>query len=196
MITIEDKVRESAKIMCDEYYFKHYKKYRPIGFRNFEKKYFCYFERASESFCVRAEFKPKDFINSVLAEGFIYPQQLSQEKNYKIYLRNKAEFAEKLLDESDEKKLVKRVVNIFVFLNNRKIEQITKSVILSNDFIAAYADDNLDLCVYCFSKAFKEFAEKERMMIDFAREQRNIKRYKRVFNKIKEKLGDDFFEAN
>ena len=40
-----------------------------------------------------------------------------------------------------------------------------------------------------------EFAKNEGMLIDFNKEQSIIKKYEKLLNKIKEKLGDDFEEV-
>lgn len=191
---IEDLVDINAKIMCKHYYFTYYKSYRPIGHRNFEKKYLKYFIKAAEMFCVRQGFKPEGFVDSVLAEGFVFPMQFPYERNWEVFQRNKVEFAQEKVVEKPSVVLARRVAGIFSYLNNRTIEQITSSPFTSQDLITDYADDNLDLCVYCFSKSFIDFAKKENIIIDFAEEQNKIKKYKKIFEKIKEKLGNDFIE--
>ena len=191
---IEDLIGVNARIMCEHYYFTYYKKYRPIGHKNFEKRYLKYFEKAAQMFCVREDFKPKGFIDSVLAEGFIYPTQIPIEKNWKTYQRNSIEYAQEIKEEKPDVTMAKRVVNIFTYLHGRAISQITNSPMLSQDLIKDYDNDNLDLCVYCFSKSFMDFAEKSSFIIDFKKEQSKIKKYQKIFDKIKEKLGEDFKE--
>ncbi len=192
---IEDLVGMNARIMCEHYYFTYYKNYRPIGHRNFEKKYLKYFIKAAEMFCVREDFKPKGFIDSVLAEGFIYPTQIPVERNWKIYQRNSVEYAQEKKKEKPGVIMAKRIAGIFSYLNNRSIEQIVNSPFISQDLISGYANDTLDLCVYCFSKSFMQFAEREGMIIDFKQEQSTIKKYKKIVEKIKEKLNEDFLEV-
>lgn len=193
---IEEVIEMNARIMCEHYYFNYYKQYRPIGHKNFEKRYLKYFVKSSEMFCVRDGYKPKGFIDSILAEGFIYPQQIPVEKNWKTFERNSIEFAQEPKKKlSPDVEMAHRVVNIFTYLHNRTIKQMVSSPLLSQDFIIGYDNDSLDLCVYCFSSSFMEFSKKENMIIDFNLEQSKIKKYKKIFNKIKEKLGDDFMEV-
>lgn len=193
---IEDLVGINARIMCEHYYFNYYKKYRPIGVKNFTNKYLKYFIKAAEMFCIRDDFKPKGFIDSILVEGFIYPTQIPVERNWKTYQRNSLEYAQEPKKQiSPEAEMVHRVVNVFTFLHDRTIKQMVSSPMLNKVFISDYDNDNLDLCVYCFSKSFQEFSEKESFIIDFKEEQDKIKKYQKIYNKIKDKLGDDFAEV-
>lgn len=203
-----------ARQMCDQYFYKFYinilaekeSKKRNISkeegiqlvkssnlywaFRNKNLKYFI---EVSENFSARKEFTSgEDFINSILNENFVYPPQLVNENNWKIFLRNKNEFSKK-----EQKEIIvvaNNVKKFFVFLNGRSIENLLNNVIMCNQIISDYDNDNLDLTVLCFSKKFKEFSEKEGMIIDFKQEQCKIKEYKKIIEKIKEKLNDDFFE--
>lgn len=194
-----------ANEICSHYYFNHYLKnlnpeFETISlkekrevfsyqYKMFKDKWFKYFLKTIELFGERKEFKPIEFIDDVLAENFLYPTQLPFEKNWKIYQRNNQELDYVLNPVMGD---IKKAKEFFVFLGNRKISDLTNSYILSQDLVKQYAEDTLDLTVLCFSKAFKEFAKKSQMIIDFKEEQSKIDI--RLKNKIKEKLNDDFEE--
>ena len=203
-----------AERMCDHYFNKYYinvlakkeSKKRDISldegiqlvknsklFFMFRNKNLKYFIQVSENFSGRKEFTSgEDFIDSILNENFVYPTQLMCEKNWKIFLRNKGEFSKK--EQGEAVILANNIKRFFVFLNGRSIKTVLDNLITSNQIISDYDNDNLDLTVLSFSKKFKEFSEKNEMIIDFKQEQGKIKKYKKIFDKIKEKLEDDFFE--
>lgn len=124
---------------------------------------------------------------------FPFPPQLANEKMWQCYERNSIEKIK--LKDTFYRELIERVKLTFVFLNGRKISDITENPLQRIKLTNAYAEDRLDLCVYCFSKSFMEFAKQEGMLIDFSEEQAIIKKYDKLLEKIKEKLGDDFEEV-
>jgi exonuclease I len=200
------KLSDTVRKMALRYYFKYYvpqrnpavaeattieqrKELLSFQYNKFLEKNLKYFNKVEEMFASKEEFEPETFIDAVLGEGFLYPPQLPVAKNWKIYLRNSQETETTTSSALNDAKAAKA---FFGFLNGRTIKDITTSLILKNDLLDEYANDKLDLTVLCFSKAFKELAEKERMMIDFSEEQSKIDY--RIKEKIKEKIGDDFFE--
>lgn len=162
-------------------------KYWPFRIKNFQ-----YFRNASEKFSGRKEFTNGiDFINAVLGEGFLWPQQLANEGNWANFLRNSKGEVKK------EKNIVivaRNVKKFFLSLEDKTIAESLKSFFYRNDLISQYDNDTLDLTVFCFSKAFKEFSEKEGFIIDFEEEQKKVKRYDKILKKVKEKLGVDYYE--
>lgn len=124
---------------------------------------------------------------------FPYPPQLANEKMWQCYERNSIEKIN--LKDSFYRELIERVKHFFVFLNGRTVAQIVENPLQAIKIKKAYAEDNLDLCVYCFSKSFMKFSKEDGMLIDFNKEQSIIKKYEKLLGKIKEKLGDDFEEV-
>lgn len=208
------KTEAVALDMIDQYYKKYYiekrvkkeaeKRDMPLfevrqllqndksGFYAFKKKNYKYFLLAAENFSGRQEFtNGKDFINAIMADRDVFPQQLAHEYNWEVFLRNKNIFSTVYV----KKPLViaDNISKFFVFLNGRKIEDILNNSLLNMRFIEDYDNDNLDMSVLAFSKSFKSFAEKEKMLIDFKEEQSRITKYPIIVEKLKEKLVDDFF---
>lgn len=201
-----------AKQMCDIYFYKYYvpilakkeAQKREISdseskqlvkslYFQFRQKNLKYFIKASEMFSARKDFTTsEDFISAILNESFVYPPQLTTEGIWRTFLRNKGQFVSE--NRSELFILAENVKKFFVFLNGRTIEMILSNIITANQILSDYGNANLDLTVLCFSKVFKEFSKKERMDIDFKSEQSKIKKYKKIVDKIKEKLNEDFFE--
>jgi hypothetical protein len=201
-----------AQEMCHYYFFKYYithkypdtldytslkerEKAFMYSYKN-DKSDKCFYDRNLKYFLIvagkfanREEFDAKGFIDAVVSENFQYPAQLENDKNWKLFLRNSQRNE---IATSSSIETAKAVKSFFTFLNGRSIRDITESIILKNDLLEEYANETLDLSVLCFSKAFKELAEKENMVIDFYEEQSKID--PRIKEKIKEKIGDDFFE--
>lgn len=205
-MNIENLLNKNANDLCSYYYFKHYVvnrseqigeislNERKVLLKNnynyqFYPKYIKFFNKAAEMFSLREDFEAELFIDSVLAEGFLYPPQIPQEKNWKIYLRNSQE-KEIIVNNSFETAV--KVKDFFVFLGKRKISDLLNDYFNKVKILNDYGNDHLDLSVLCFSKSFKEFSKKENMMIDFKEEQSKIN--EKIKNKIKEKLGEDFEE--
>lgn len=176
---------ERIKLFNQNYFLVKYPDRPTFKTRNFK-----YFLKAAEMFSDKEEFEPKTFIDAIMAESFLMPAQIPQNKNWKIFLRNSQETE---VVEDLQLNCAKKVKSFFTFLNGRKIKDIIGNLILRQDWIDAYAEDKLDLSVLCFSKSFMEFANKENMMIDFSEEQSKIS--EKIKNKIKEKIGDDFMEV-
>lgn len=205
---LNNKIKNSTKEMSRRYFFKHYLPHRypdldnQIGWESafvgtytgWEKKHQKEFEKIALMFCDREEFEPNDFIDAVLADDFLFPAQIAQEKYWKVYLRNSSENTNEN-DLSEDIALAKRVKSIFVYLNGRTIEQITTNPFVKNDLIQMYAEDTIDLIVYCFSKSFIKFAKQNSMLIDFKKEQSILKEHKKILDKVKEKLGEDYMEV-
>lgn len=183
----EDDMVQGMSYEQREQYFKSAYSHQN-GFRDRNYKYFL---KTAEMFSDREEFsEAKHFIDSVMAENFLFPTQLPYEKNWKVFLRNSQESELTHCSVIDE---VKKAKEFFTYLNGRSIKDMVNSVIFSKEWIEAYAEDTLDLTVLCFSKSFMEFSKKENMIIDFHEEQSKID--ERLKNKIKEKIGEDFMEA-
>lgn len=214
-MSLEQEIDTAARRMMRRYFDGHYKKtlvenllssgktddrqaaefHAENSLRySFAKRNFRHFQKAAGEFCRREGFQPEGFIDSVLAEEPLFPPQLASERVWKIYERNKGEFQQEKRKTSEIKELAERVKKVFVFLGKRTVRQAVSSTFVRNDLLEQYDNDVLDLCVYCFSSAFMELAEKERMYIDFPAEQGKIKRFPKIRDKIKEKLGDDFKE--
>jgi hypothetical protein len=208
-LTIKE-TKNAAELMCHYYFYKFfmpakneelaelsYEDRKELdrngsAFFAFKMKYLKYFDAAADMFASREDFEAKTFIDSVLSESFLYPAQIPVEKNWKIYLRNSQETEEHIVRGMTLTDTIKSAKDFFTFLNGRKIKDICNSLILSQDLIDDYAQDELNLTVLCFSKSFKEFSKKENMIIDFKEEQSKID--ERLKEKIKKKLEDDFFE--
>lgn len=187
----DDDMIENMSYEQKEQYFQ--KSYFLPNFPNrptFKTRNLEYFQKTVEMFSDREGFEPKLFVDAVIAEQFLMPQQFPYEKNWKIFLRNSQESEAVSCSLVED---VKKAKAFFTFLNGRSIKDMTKSAIFSKEWSNAYADDTLDLTVLCFSKSFMEFAEKDNMIIDFKEEQSKID--ERLKNKIKEKLGEDFEEV-
>lgn len=196
--------------MSKRYFFRHYlpHKYPDLDEQcdwegafggahvGWEKVNWKYFEKIAMMFCNRDGFEPENFIDAVLADKFLYPAEISQEKYWKVYLKNSIEINNNEDDDvSEEIAIIRRVKRIFVYLDNRTIKEVTTNYFVRKDLIQEYAEGTIDLIVYCFSKSFKEFAEKESMMIDFKKEQSILKEHKKILDKVKEKLGEDYMEV-
>lgn len=158
-----------------------------------------YFQKIIEEHGADESFEYKKFIDLSIRysvdynTNFPYPPQLTTKPVWVAYKRNCLESIK--LKDTYYKELIDRVKLFFASLNNRTIPEILSNPILSNRIVNSYASEKLDLCVYCFSKSFMEFAKNEGMLIDFSKEQSIIKKYEKLLNKIKEKLGDDFEEV-
>lgn len=188
-------LKKYGKKMSEEEIFAKFKLSpfaSPDCFKPFCKKYYSYFENVYDKLKGDKTFNGKGYILSVLADGFKYPQQLSSNDCFQRYYQNRSEFEKE--EESEELKLAKRVVSTFTFLNGRTIEEVLSNPARKKDFEINYDNNNLDYTVYSFSSAFQKFAEKEGFIIDFIEEQSKIKKYPKLLNKIKEKLGADYNE--
>lgn len=158
-----------------------------------------YFKKLVEDHKLDMSFDYKKFIDISIKYSidynvdFPYPPQIVSDAAWKAYERNKVESIK--IKDTFYKDLIERVKLFFVFLNGRKIADVLNNPILSNRIVNSYADDSIDLCVYCFSKSFMEFAKNNDMLIDFNKEQAIIKKYEKLLDKIKEKLKDDFMEV-
>jgi hypothetical protein len=177
--------------MVNCYYYDFYARKRPIGYRNFCNKYGGYFEKSAEMFSKRKDFDPKKFVHALMIEGFIYPQQFPIEKNWEKYERNKDSFTE----ENDEMILAKMIVSSVKELNGRTVEEYLKNSF--NQFPIFSGEQNFSLGVFLFSKYFERFYNKN---IDKFEKPINIKilrikffQYKRIIDKIKEVLKDDYY---
>lgn len=162
----------------------------PFAYKAFYKKYYKYFETVYDKFKGEKNFSGRGFIKSVLVDGFKRPQQLATNECLKLYRTNRDLF--EIKEESEEIKLAKNIVYTFTYLNNKNISEFLSLSFRRAEFENNYDNDNLNYTVYCFSKAFRKFAEEENFQIDFKKEQSKVKKYPKLLNKIKEKLGDDF----
>lgn len=204
-----------AKQMCKYYFFKYYirrqmepgvvlndkEMERLFGWQynnNFLPKNLKYFEKIIEEHGSRDRFNVEKFIDISVRYSidygvdFPYPPQLANEKMWQCYERNSIERIK--LKDTFYRELIERVRHFFVFLNGKSISEIVNNPLQLIKIRSAYAEDRLDLCVYCFSKSFMEFAKQDGMLIDFQKEQSIIKQYDKLLEKVKEKLGEDFKE--
>lgn len=208
--------QEAAERMCRYYFFKYYipnkyknnetvqaldyeqieqlfkmhYSYKKNGFR---ERYFKYFLKAAEMFYGLEFFEEKLFIDSIMWENFLFPQQIPYKKNWKTFLKMKDSLQEEDIVSCSLVNDIKKAKEFFTYLNGRAIKDMVNSPLFSREWSDAYAEDTLDLTVLCFSKSFMEFAKKQNMFIDFHEEQSRID--ERLKNKIKEKIGDDFEEV-
>lgn len=163
-----------------------------FAYKFFYKKYYNYFFKAFDYFKGEKNFSGKGFIDSVMADGFKMPQQLSTNSCLLLYRNNRSEFEK--TEESEELRLAKSIKATFVYLNNSTISEVLKNPLKIIDFEANYDNDTLDYTVYAFSKAFQDFSKKENFFIDFKSEQNKVSKYPKLLKKIQEKLKDDFIE--
>ena len=196
---VERLVLSNAKEMCHTYFSNYYIPHigRPARYETFEKKNLKYFINVAEKFSIRDGFNQRAFIKSAMRGEYRYPAQLNFEYLWNNYIEEiallKQEYEEEqkrkeAVWDSPELKLTKRVVNFFKMLNGRTIQDIA-----NNPFLEMQMYEWNDLCVACFSETFIGSVDISEENIKI--EQSNVKKYPRVFNKIKEKLGDDFKEV-
>ena len=208
--------QELAKRMCKYYFFKYYirRQMEPgviLHEEEMNKLFGCqytnkflpknlkYFEKIIKEHGDHDRFNVEKFVDISIRYSidygveFPYPPQLANEKMWQCYERNSIEKIN--LKDTFYRELIERVKHFFVFLNGRTVSQIVENPLQAIKIRKAYAEDNLDLCVYCFSKSFMKFAKEDGMLIDFHEEQSIIKKYEKLLEKIKEKLGDDFEEV-
>lgn len=212
-----ERTREIAEIMCSHYFYNFfiYKKNSNIDkdmvidkssfsqyYNNvFRKYYYKYFEQVAEIFAFRDSeegFDGKIFIDMVMKDEYLYPQQLSSEKNWEIYKKYSIAYRESYEEEkeySEEMKLAMRLKKDCAFLRKRTIKECTKNRLVAIDIIEKFGNERLGMILFVFSNSFMELMKEEKIFVDFSEEQSRIREYPRIYNKVKEILGDDFKEV-
>lgn len=194
---IEDRINISANEMSLYYFENYYRKHSKHPVRDsfyqssFKPKYFKYFEKAAQMFCIRDSFHPNKFIKCCLADGFKYPAQIPLEINWKKYLQYNIE------DENPEKDLANRLISgVMEIRKNGNIENL-----LNNKLIQSALFQNkirFDPLILYFSKTFINFynsnLEKFNYRINFQIKRYPIFEFPRIENKIKIILGEDYFK--
>lgn len=192
-------VLSNAKEMCRTYFSEYYIPHigRPARYETFEKKYIKYFIEVSKKFCIRDGFNPRAFIKSAMRGEYKYPAQLNFEYLWKNYLEELALLKQEMEEEQKSKeaawdsaeiKLAKRVVRFFKSLNGKTIQEYA-----NNPFLEMQMSGWDDLCVACFSASYIGSVDISEENVKI--EQSKIKKFPKILEKIKEKLGEDYEEV-
>lgn len=193
---IEDRINISANSMSLYYFENYYRKHSKHPVRDsfyqssFKPKYFKYFEKAAQMFCIRDGFHPDKFIKCCLADGFKYPAQIPLETNWNKYIKYN------IADENPEKDLAESLFSGVMEI--KKYGDINK--LIHSPLIQSALFQNkirFDPLILYFSKTFINFynenIDKFNYNINFKIKRYPVFEYPRIDSKIRTILGNDYF---